>query len=122
MRPVTKVAFEGFPSYSFEGGRAFLIADVSIEIGTPDADLASALAWIAVVIYPVGLMAGNLFLLIKARNAIIDGKPTALSRAIAFLYHEYNVTTFWWEVGSLLSGSCAYSTPYTPTLGSCSTL
>ena len=36
-------------------------------------------------------MATNLMLLIKARNAIIDGKPTPLSRSIAFLYREYDV-------------------------------
>ena len=49
---VTNVAFEGFPTYTFEGGRAFLIADVSIESGTTDAALATTLAWVAVIIYP----------------------------------------------------------------------
>ena len=86
---VTNVAFEGFPCYSFEGGRGWLIADVSIECNTPDHDSATALAWVAVIVYPVGLMVGNLFLLFLARNAIIDGKETPLSRSIAFLYREY---------------------------------
>ena len=35
---VTTAAFEGFPCYEFEGGRAWLIADVSIECGTPAHD------------------------------------------------------------------------------------
>lgn len=88
---VTNVAFEGFPSYTFADGRAFLIADVSIESGTSDAAFSTMLAWIAVLIYPVGLMAVNLLLLVLARGAIIDNKPTPLSRSIAFLYREYDV-------------------------------
>ena len=88
---VTKVAFDGFPCYQFEGGRGWLIADVSIECGTPEHTSATMLAWIAVIVYPIGLMVLNLVLLIKARNAIINGKETPLSRSIAFLYREYDV-------------------------------
>ena len=64
---VTNVAFEGFPCYTFDGGRGWLIADVSIECGTAEHGSALSLAWIAVVIYPVGLMVGNLLLLLRAQ-------------------------------------------------------
>ena len=43
------------------------------------------------IVYPIGLMVFNLVLLVKARNAIIDGKETPLSRSTAFLYREYDV-------------------------------
>ena len=45
---VTNVAFEGFPCFEFEGGRAFLMTDVKIECGTDDHSFATLLSWIAV--------------------------------------------------------------------------
>ena len=110
---VTNVAFEGFPCYQFEGGRAWLIADVSIECGTAEAASAVQLAWIAVIVYPIGLMVGNLALLIMARNAIIDGKHTPLSRSIEFLYSEYEVSTIFqhcWDLQGTLECACCIST------------
>ena len=48
---VTKVAFDGFPCYSFEDGtRGWLIQDVSIECGTPDQTAVTMFAWIAVIL------------------------------------------------------------------------
>lgn len=102
---VTNVAFEGFPTYEFEGGQAFLIADVSIESGTPAAATSAKLAWVAVLIYPVGIMIGNILLPFTVRRSIIDDKPTPLSRAISFLYREYDVSAFWWEVRSPPEGN-----------------
>ena len=55
-----------------------------------------------VIVYPVGLMVGNLVLLILARNAILDGKDTPLSRSIAFLYREYDLRTYWWEIAEMV--------------------
>ena len=46
---VTHMAFEGFPCYTFEGGRAWLMADVSIECGTDEHASVLMLAWVAVV-------------------------------------------------------------------------
>lgn len=99
---MTNVAFKGFPCYPFEGGRGFLIADVKIECNTAEHSGVTSLAWIAVIVYPVGLMATNLMLLLKARKAIIHGKHTPLSRSIAFLYEEYDVACFWWEIAEML--------------------
>merc|ERR1712185_831001 len=47
-------------------------------------------------------MVGNLLLLLRASRAIIDDKPTPLSRSIAFLYKEYDVECFWWEIAEML--------------------
>ena len=95
---VTTAAFEGFPCYEFESGRGWLIADVSIECRTPDHASAQTLAWIAVFIYPVGLWLLTLLLLTRASKAIVSGIETPLSRACFFLYKEYDVTCFWWEL------------------------
>ena len=99
---VTNVAFEGFPCYEFEGGRGWLIADVSIECGTDTHATARGLALVAIVVYPVGVMVGNGALLWRARTAIIDGKETPLSRSIAFLYREFDITCFWWEIAEMM--------------------
>ena len=100
---VTNIAFEGFPCYTLEGGQGWLIADVTIECGASEEHAhAVLLAWLAVFLYPVGLMVLNLVLLLWAHHAIIQKKPTVLSRAIAFLYREFDVTCFWWELAEML--------------------
>ena len=54
------------------------------------------------VVYPIGLMALNAALLTKASKAIVGGKMTPLSRSIVFLYKEFDVVTFWWEIAEML--------------------
>ena len=50
---VTKVAFEGFPCYSFDEGRhRFLMTDVSIRCGSDEHSGVQLVAWIAVIVYP----------------------------------------------------------------------
>ena len=95
---VTTAAFEGFPCYEFEGGRGWLIADVSIECRTPDHANVTMWAWIAVFVYPIGILATSALLLLRASKAIISGVETPLSRACYFLYKEYDPTCFWWEL------------------------
>ena len=55
-------------------------------------------AWLAGIAYPIGVMAFCGVLLSRARRAIIDEKPTPLSRALEFLYKEYLPEFFWWEI------------------------
>ena len=70
---VTNIAFEGFPCYTLEGGQGWLIADVTIECGASEEHAhAVLLAWLAVFLYPVGLMVLNLVLLLWAHHAIIQ--------------------------------------------------
>jgi hypothetical protein len=99
---VTQIAFEGFPCYRLVDGTGYLMADVGIQCGTTSHNQAKFLAWVAVIIYPIGLMVFNAVLLFRARKAILDGKPTPLSRSIAFLYKEFDPTIFWWEVAEML--------------------
>ena len=94
------------PCYELGDGsgrtRGFLIADVNIECRTPEHDQVQLLAWIAVIIYPIGLMILNSLLLMKARKAIVSGGNTPLTRSIQFLFRELYVTTFWWEIAEML--------------------
>jgi hypothetical protein len=60
------------------------------------------LSWIAIITYPIGLWLGCLVLLRKASHAIVSGKPTHFSRSIDFIYKEYKLTTFWWELMEML--------------------
>ena len=95
---VTNVAFEVFSCYEFSEG-AWLRADVSIECNTPAHSRARLLAWTAIVLYPIGMLALNAGLLFTARHTIHgDAAPTVLSEAIAFLYQEYEPVFFWWEL------------------------
>jgi len=104
---VTNVAFEGFPCYWFESvdgapQRGWLRSDVSIECYTPSHYSVMTLSWFAIITYPIGLWVGCLLLLYKASDAIVNREPTNFSRAIEFLYKEYDVRTFWWELMEML--------------------
>ena len=88
---------DAFSCYEFISSE-WLKADVAIQCGTHEHDDAQALAWAAIILYPVGLLALNAALLFAARKAILSGRPTALSRSISFLYREFEPHLFWWEL------------------------
>ena len=58
----------------------------------------TAVAYVAIAVYPLGLIVINGVLLFYARKAIQSGKETPLSKATAFLYREYEPAFFGWEV------------------------
>ena len=100
---MTKVAFEGFPCYSFDEGRlGFLMSDVSIECGTTEHGHVQLVAWLAVIAYPAGIILFCVVLLFKAAPALIAGKETPLTRATAMLHREYDPSCFWWELMEML--------------------
>jgi hypothetical protein len=99
---VTRAAFEGFPCYEFDDGRAWLRADVGIECHNDEHSSAMLIAWTAVTIYPIGLWTLCLLLLFKASTSIVEEKQTSLSRAVAVLWVEYDTHCFWWELMELL--------------------
>ena len=108
---VTNIAFDAFPCFKLCFGpedpcpasdvQEYLKADVSIQCGTPEHDEIVRLAWLAISVYPIGLLGVIAFLLWRAQHAIganrrTDSRPsTALSRAITFLYKEYSPGMFW---------------------------
>ena len=98
---VTNLAFGAFACYTFTESD-WLKVDVAVQCGTDEHDEAIRLAWIAIILYPIGLLALNGGLLYAARKSILTNKHTALSRAIAFLYRDFEKQLFWWE-GSVKS-------------------
>ena len=110
---VSNVAFECFSYYDFaEDGLQYLQADVAIIVRNASASNSSlqdaeftdeyqavrSLAWIAVGMYPFFLLVVNGALLFSAREAILSRRDTPLSRAILFLYQEYEPWAYWWEL------------------------
>ena len=85
---VSQVAFQAWSCYDFEGG-GYLKEDVSISCGSSEHSRVKAIAIAAVLLYPVGLLVLQAWLLFAARHAIQKKRPTALSRSIAFLHQEY---------------------------------
>ena len=57
----------------------------------------SLMAWAAIGGYGFGLIGLTAALLVVAHHDILLRKPTSLSRAIHFLYAEYEPWAFWWE-------------------------
>ena len=100
---VTTVAFESFPCTGDYGavGR-WLTADVSIRCDSQAYRQLGAVAWIAIAIYPVGLLVSYALLLLRAREAIVSSSPTPLSQALAFLHREYRPNFWWWELVDML--------------------
>ena len=94
---VTNMAFEAFSCHKFDEGE-WLKSDVAIRCGSEEHDKARLLAWIAVIVYPIGLLAVCLSLLLYCRKAIVQKRYTSLSIAIAFLYREYEPQFFYWEI------------------------
>ena len=59
---------------------------------------ANVLRTSARAVYPIGIWLFCAVLLFKASTTILAGKETPLSRAIGFLYKEYDTECFWWEL------------------------
>ena len=56
------------------------------------------LAYLAIVLYPVGIPLLYLLLLISARRAIIKDRPTRLSSALSFLHRDFEARMYAWEI------------------------
>ena len=108
---VTNISFEAFPCHVFEGfGDGWLVADVDIECGSKEHARAISIAWLALILYPFGLLGLNFALLMKARPSILvavddNQRPTPFERRLAastiFLHGEYQPRFFWWELAEM---------------------
>ena len=78
---VTKVAFEGFPCYSFaDGTKGWLRTDVSLQCHAPDAR-PMGLVWAAVMLYPIGITVFCAAMLLKASTCVHARLGPCRSRA-----------------------------------------
>ena len=111
---MTKTAFESFSCYNFTAIEAtadapgqycyYLIADPSVECSNLSDNPTTPAAWLAIFIYPVGVFGITAALLCLARGAILESKPTTLSRAVGFLHRDLKPHFY-----------CARATPFRQT-------
>ena len=95
---VSSSAFRAFSCEDFDDGRSFLRADYAIECYTEDYTRVEHLAWLGILLYPVGISATFASLLFASRRAIREKLPTALSKALGFLVDDYEPAFLWWEL------------------------
>ena len=55
-----------------------------------------------IVMWPVAMPLMYAFLLYRCHQAVLNHQPTALSRAIRFLWSEYEDKYYWWELVELV--------------------
>ena len=70
-----------------------------MECNTDEHSSAVMLAWVAVLVYPIGLLLATA-LLLGYHKAEVQGTspPTKLSKAIHFLYGPYKPDAYYWEL------------------------
>ena len=108
---VTETAFMSFSCYNFTARPAsdgvageyeyYLMADTSVACDDLSTNPTNSTAWLAVALYPIGVLVFTAFLLFRAKQAIVDGPPTPLSKALAFLHKDLKPTFFFWELAEM---------------------
>ena len=68
---------------------------------TPEHDLITGVAWLAVFMYPVGVLLVTMKLLYNARPDILADRETDLVVATSFLHREYKKELCWWEASEI---------------------
>ena len=96
---VTNVAFEGFSCYEFVEG-SWLISDAAVDCNASEYSSVVAVAWLAIVFHPIGLLILNAMLLFAAA-AILSRRPALLSDAISFLITS-TPHLWWWELVEMM--------------------
>ena len=90
------------PCYTVEDGHILaLVADVGIDCNDwSQHGPIVAVAMVAIILLPFGLLVVNAVLLVCSRHAILSGKVTPLSKSIDFVHREYKPKAhlYWWEV------------------------
>ena len=99
---ITTVAFEAFPCHEFDEG-SWLMADVAVRCHTPEHEAIRRFAWVAVLVYPVGLLILTALLLGYYKEEVMGAAPpTEVSTAISFLYRHFVPGCYYWELFELL--------------------
>ena len=105
---ITNVAFSAYSCDEFQTDNiSVLISDVSVYCQvdgetTPEYQPVRNLAHVAVALYSAGLFVLNAVLLLVARRSILSGHETPLTRAIRFIYKEFDTSSLWWELMEML--------------------
>lgn len=96
---VTTVAFNAFACHDFGGDGQWLMADVAIRCGSDEHKAAMLLAWLTVLVYPIGLLLFTAVLLGYCKDSITGvSPPTKLSATLHFVYSSYSPLVSYWEL------------------------
>jgi len=104
---VTRSLFLAFKCESFlyddqlRESRKYLSASLNIECYSADHEPIFTTAWVFIVLWPVALPLVYGALLFRCRGAILEHQPSTLSRAIRFLWFDYDDRCFWFEMVEL---------------------
>lgn len=103
MRPPFVCLAQAFSCYEFDDGSRYLIADVSFDCDSDEYfSEVYYTAWLAIAVYPFGMIVVTALLLYKAKAAIVKKRPTILSNSIRFLYKEYETDYYAWELMEMI--------------------
>ena len=94
---MTTIAFEAFRCYDFGPEGRWLEADVALECDGPAYTRVFVEAWVAGLLYPLGLILLNAALLLPCRRALLKQRHTDFTKAIGFLHREFEPPFFWWS-------------------------
>jgi hypothetical protein len=107
---VTRSLFLAFKCESFgyddlaspPESRPYLSASFNVECYSPEHAPIHATAWVFIVMWPLALPLLYGTLLFRCRRAILNHQPSTLSRAIRFLWFDYDDHCFWFEMVELV--------------------
>ena len=94
---VSTQAFRAFVCEEI-AGRSFLVADYRIECSSAGAASITFWAWLAILVYSVGIPALYAVVLLKERDVLLNNFRTKGSNALAFLHRPFRPAFFWWEL------------------------
>ena len=95
---VSSAAFRAFACEEFDSGQSYLRADYAVECSSTAYARVELLAWLGILLFPVGVSMLYAMLILLSRRDILDGKHTSLSRALGFLVRGYRPEFMWWEL------------------------
>ena len=107
---VTRSLFLAFKCESFgyddlaspPESRPYLSASLNVQCYSPEHAPIYATAWVFIVMWPLALPLLYGALLFRCRRAILNHQPSTLSRAIRFLWFDYDDRCFWFEMVELV--------------------
>ena len=95
---VCRMAFSAFICDDFDGGMSYLVADYAVNCGSEDYSSIRNTAWVAILIYALLMPLGYALLLHLGWGAISSEEPTPLSNALRFIYRDYRLACYMWEL------------------------
>ena len=94
---VSTKAFQAFPVEEL-GDTAYMKADYRVQSGSPKHTEIKRWAYLAILLYPVGIPFLYGYMLYKVRYTLLNRERSPLSSALAFLHEPFKPPYFWWEL------------------------